>query len=201
MERRAKVELFEQIRREYDFGEGTVLGVARKLGVHRRMVRQALANAQPPERKRTERERPVIAPLVPFIDANPGSRPQSAAQAASHRTSYLAADLDGDAGAESGGGDDSSSTCASASKSWGGRPARPVCHRATSPDRKARSIGMRRGRSWPASRQCCRYSRCAAWRAARAFHRAYYRATQQAFLEAHEHAFSILSGRLSHLAL
>ena len=64
-----KVELFEQIRREYDFGEGTVLGVARRLGVHRRMVRQALANAQPPERKQAERERPVIAPLVAFIDA------------------------------------------------------------------------------------------------------------------------------------
>jgi hypothetical protein len=62
------VELFEQIRREYDFGVGTVLGVARRLGVHRRMVRQALANAQPPERKQAERERPVIAPLVPFID-------------------------------------------------------------------------------------------------------------------------------------
>jgi ActR/RegA family two-component response regulator len=51
MERRAKVELFEQIRREYEFGVGTVLGVARRLGVHRRMVRQALANAQPSERK------------------------------------------------------------------------------------------------------------------------------------------------------
>src|SRR6266478_3286700 len=54
MERRAKVELFEQIRREYEFGVGTVLGVARKLGVHRRIVRQALANAQPPERKVAE---------------------------------------------------------------------------------------------------------------------------------------------------
>ena len=43
MKRRAKVELFEQIRREYEFGVGTVKGVARKLGVHRRMVRQALA--------------------------------------------------------------------------------------------------------------------------------------------------------------
>jgi hypothetical protein len=36
MERRTKVELFEQIRKEYEFGEGPVLGIARKLGVHRR---------------------------------------------------------------------------------------------------------------------------------------------------------------------
>jgi hypothetical protein len=51
MERKAKVELFEQIHREYEFGDGTVLGIARKLGVHRRMVRQALANAEPPARQ------------------------------------------------------------------------------------------------------------------------------------------------------
>ena len=44
MERRAKVELFEQIRREYEFGVGTIKGVAVKLKVHRRMVRQALGN-------------------------------------------------------------------------------------------------------------------------------------------------------------
>jgi hypothetical protein len=34
MERREKVELFEQIRRE--FGIGTINGVAAQLGVHRR---------------------------------------------------------------------------------------------------------------------------------------------------------------------
>jgi ActR/RegA family two-component response regulator len=43
LDRRAKVELFEQIRREYEYGEGTIKGVARKLGIHRRMVREALA--------------------------------------------------------------------------------------------------------------------------------------------------------------
>jgi hypothetical protein len=69
MERRANLELFEQIRREYEFGVGTVLGVARRLGLHRRMVRQALANAQPSERKQAYRGRPVVAPLISFIDA------------------------------------------------------------------------------------------------------------------------------------
>jgi hypothetical protein len=46
VDRRAKVELFERIRREYEFGEGTIKGIARKFGVHRRMVRQALPIAR-----------------------------------------------------------------------------------------------------------------------------------------------------------
>src|SRR5260370_30250289 len=69
MKRRAKVELYEEIRREDELGGGTRKGIARKLGVHRRMLRQALADAQPPERRRTQRERPVVGPLIAFIDA------------------------------------------------------------------------------------------------------------------------------------
>ncbi len=34
------MELFEQIRREYRFGVGTIRGVAKQFGVHRRIVRQ-----------------------------------------------------------------------------------------------------------------------------------------------------------------
>lgn len=66
--RRAKVELYEQIRREYEHGAGTIRAVARKLGVHRREVRKALASAMPAERKIPERDRPKLGLAMPFID-------------------------------------------------------------------------------------------------------------------------------------
>ena len=64
----AKVELFEQIRREYEFGVGTIAGVAKKLGVHRRMVREAIGCALPRPRKKTLRPRWKLQPAVDFID-------------------------------------------------------------------------------------------------------------------------------------
>jgi transposase len=69
LEWRAKVELFEKIRREYEFGIGTIAGVAKKLGVHRRIVREAIGSALPKPRKKTERPRWKLKPATDFIDA------------------------------------------------------------------------------------------------------------------------------------
>lgn len=69
MEWGAKVELFEQIRREYEFGVGTVAGVAKKFGVHRRMVREAIGSALPKPRKKTERPRWKLKAAADFVDA------------------------------------------------------------------------------------------------------------------------------------
>lgn len=62
------MELFEAIRREYEFGVGTIQGVARKLRVHRRLVREALGSAVPVHRRATPRPRPRLGPVVAFID-------------------------------------------------------------------------------------------------------------------------------------
>ena len=56
-----RVELFELIRKDHEFGL-SIRAISRKRGVHRRAVRQALASAIPPARRRPHRVSPKLTP-------------------------------------------------------------------------------------------------------------------------------------------
>jgi hypothetical protein len=62
MRRRSKVELYERIRRDSRLEGLSIRGLARRHGVHRRMVREALASAVPAERKTPQRTPTVLGP-------------------------------------------------------------------------------------------------------------------------------------------
>jgi len=66
---RSRVELFEQIRRDWRAGGSSIRELAIRHHVHRRAVRQALASAVPPPRKAyPPRPRPAIGPYMQVID-------------------------------------------------------------------------------------------------------------------------------------
>ena len=66
---RSRLELFEQIRRDRDREELSIHELARRHGVHRRTVRQALASALPPARKRAQgRPAPKLGAYRELID-------------------------------------------------------------------------------------------------------------------------------------
>jgi transposase len=67
---RSRVELFEQIRRDREREGLSLHALARRHGVHRRTVRQALESALPPARKRPEgRPAPKLGPYRALIDS------------------------------------------------------------------------------------------------------------------------------------
>ena len=62
------MKLYEQIRKAHDREQLSIHELARRFHVHRRDVRQALASAVPPERKRPERPAPSLDQWKPTID-------------------------------------------------------------------------------------------------------------------------------------
>jgi transposase len=66
---RSRVELFEAIRRDHRREGLSIRALSDRYRVHRRLVRQALASAEPPPRKAPVRAAPRLDPARPLIDA------------------------------------------------------------------------------------------------------------------------------------
>lgn len=69
MKEMSRVEQFENIRRDHRDHEMSIRQLAQKYKVHRRTVRQALADAVPPRRKTPERVAPVLGEHVATVRA------------------------------------------------------------------------------------------------------------------------------------
>lgn len=193
MDRRTKVELFELLRREYEFGAGTVKGVARKFGVHRRQVRQALESSVPPERRSVARSCPTLDPVKSFIESIlvvDKTAPRKQRHTAHRIWVRLRQEMPEHPIAES-------------------TVRRYVRERKWSLGLSGREIFIPQCYQWGAEAQVDWYE---AWtmldgigvkvqifvmrsmKSGGAFHRAYLHATQQAFFEAHEKAFAYFGG-------
>ena len=189
------MELFEQIRREYEFGVGTIAGVSRKLGVHRRMVREALSSAVPAESKPQQRKLRKLEAASAFIDRIlTADRQAPAKQRHTARRIWqrLCAELPGFSGSE---------------RSVRGY----VRRRRQQLGLVGREVFVPQSYEWGVEAQVDWYEAWAVLGGERiklqvfemrsmasgaAYHRAYTHATQQAFLEAHELAFRLLWRRL-----
>jgi len=191
--RKATVELFEEIRREYEFGVGTIQGVARKLGVHRRLVREALGSAVPARTPTRPRPRPRLGPVAGFIDAilEADRRAPRKQRHTAHRIyARIRQELPGQRVAEP-------------------TVRRYVRERKAALGLLARETFVPQSYAWGSEAQVDWYEAYAELGGERlkvqvfalrsmasggAFHRAYRHATQQAFLEAHELAFGYFEG-------
>ena len=193
MERKAKVELFEQIRREYEFGVGTIKGVAAKLKVHRRMVRQALASAEPPLRKPVARARPIMGPVIGFIDAvleADRQAPRKQRHTAHRIWQRILTELPERKVAEV-----SVRRYVRERRHELGWSTRAICvPQSYQPGQEGQVDWYEAWAELAGEPTLLQVFSLRSMASGAAFHRAYYRATQQAFLEAHEHAFEYFQG-------
>jgi len=187
------VELFEAIRREYEFGVGTIAGVARKLGVHRRMVRDAIRNALPMARKKPDRPHWKLRPFIPLIDdmlEADRAAPRKQRHTAHRIWQRIKQEVPGCEVSER-----SIRKYVRKRKLALGLIGREICVPQSYPwGSEAQVDWYEAYADLGGERTCLQVFEMRSMAGGGAFHRAYPRATQQAFLEGHELAFRRFGG-------
>jgi transposase len=157
------------------------------------MVRQALANARPPERKQGGRERPAIGPLQPFIDAilaADRNAPRKQRHTAHRIWRRIRAEWPEQAMAES-----TIRKYVRERKRELGWSTRATCvPQSYAPGREGQVDWYEAWAELSGEQVKLQVFSLRSMVSGAAFHRAYRRATQQAFLEAHERAFHYFGG-------
>ena len=190
----SRVEQFEQIRRDREREGLSIRELARRHGVHRRAVRQALASPLPPPRRLPEgRPAPKLGPYRPLIDEwlrADREAPRKQRHTARRIYQRIRAELPGCEVAES------------TVREYVRQRKRQLglIHRETFVP-QSYAWGSEAQVDWyeayadlGGERQKLQVFSLRSMASGAAFHRAYPRATQQAFLEAHEFAFRYYGG-------
>lgn len=193
MDWRQKVELFENIRREYEFGEGTIRGVARKLCVHRRVVREAIDDAVPVPRKKPNRRHWKLKPAIPLIEEildKDRTAPRKQRHTAHRIWVRIKKELPGCGISER-----SVRSYVRKRRTVLGLIGRETCIPQSYPwGSEAQVDWYEAYADLGGERTCLQVFEMRSMAGGASFHRAFPRATQQAFLEAHEHAFQRFGG-------